>query len=571
MLDVSDFRLRPYQQDAVNAVFEAYSRGVRRQLISMATGLGKTIVFSEVIRRRGGTALVIAHRDELVRQAVDKIRLVIPDGQIGVVKALEDEYSAPIVVASVQSLHEQRLKRWEPGRFRTLVVDEAHHSAAPSYRRVIEYLQSDLLLGVTATPYRGDKVTLRGIFDEIVFSYGMREGIIEGYLADIEAYRIVTSIDLDDVRTYSGDFVEGDLARVVDVPERNKALVEAYLKYAYGAKAIVFAAGVEHAEHLAETFRDVGITAETIFGHTPVEERRAILDRFSRGETKVLCNVAVLTEGFDDPTIEAVILARPTKSLVLYTQMVGRGTRKAPGKEKFVLIDVVDATRRHKVVTVDELIGLPVGHVSGRRMSEVIEEYREETKKRYASVFRSFQLDDEIDITYHFERAVVDLVDLRKPEIDWRIVYDEIENLRSDGDALARALNEYAVKWGPRGEESPTDQQRYTLEKVFGWPKRYINTLKRFEASYAINLHMEQLAEYRTRLAQAWSTVLGIHEDFLVNMYFALPWQLRPASDKQRDLLRRFGVEPPETMTAGEASILIQKLLRRGPWESEES
>ncbi|MBT9282080.1 MAG: DEAD/DEAH box helicase family protein [Hydrogenibacillus schlegelii] len=554
--EASKITLRPYQEEAVAAVEAAYARGIRRPVVAMATGLGKTIVFAEILRRRGDTALVIAHRDELIRQAVEKIATVIPHAEIGVVKGQEDQPDAQIVVASVQSLHPKRLSRWAPGRFATVVIDEAHHAIAPSYRRVVDHLQPDLLLGVTATPFRGDRITLKGIFDDVVYSFGIVDGIRSGYLADIEAYRIETKISLDAVRTAAGDFVERDLARAIDVPDRNKAVVQAYRRHADGRKAIVFAAGVRHAESLVGEFRKDGVRAEAVFGHTPAEERRAVLERFRAGEIPVLVNVAVLTEGFDEPSVEAVILARPTKSLVLYTQMVGRGTRLSPGKDRVILIDVVDATVRHRLITIDELIGVPGRVKSGRRISDVVREEEKERTERYVAAVRMVAP----EIESHRVESI--FRDLRVPEYDWRDVLDAVETHREDREAYDAGREAFRMQWGDNPDTPLTEKQRAALV-AFGWPERHVKKLTRYEASFALDRHLALLEDVRWRRAVAWAEVLGTTPEDVVKKHFGQPWQVKPATEKQRALLKQFRVDVSPAMTAGEASIVIDMLLKK--------
>ncbi|PTQ56092.1 MAG: hypothetical protein BSOLF_0834 [Candidatus Carbobacillus altaicus] len=560
--EASKITLRPYQEEALSAIEEAYTRGIRRPVVALATGLGKTIVFSELLRRRGDTAMVIAHRDELIRQAVEKIRFVIPHAEIGIVKAEENQKDAQIVVASIQSLHEKRLRQWMPDRFATIVIDEAHHAIAPSYRRVAEYFRPDILLGVTATPFRGDRITLAEVFDDVVYSFGIVDGIRSGYLADIEAYRIETDINLDHVRTMAGDFSEKELIQAINTEERNQIVVHAYQHHADGKKTIIFAAGVPHAMQLVDRFRAVGIPADAVFGHTPVQERRSILERFRTGLVPVLVNVGVLTEGFDEPSVEAVILARPTKSRVLYTQMVGRGTRLSPGKDRLILIDVVDSTTRHRLISISELIGVPGDVKSGRRVTEAIREDEEERTKGYRTAIVQALPDARSE-------RVTDLFrDFRPPEYDWRDVLRMLDMHREDTESYASGRDAFRERWGDAPDTSVTDGQIAALTG-FGWPKRELKRLTRYEASYCIEQHLDLLQDVRRQRVEAWSEVLDLPPE-RVAQKFTQPWQFKPVTDKQKALLARFHVDVPPVMTAGEASILIDLLLSR-PKEKDEA
>jgi superfamily II DNA or RNA helicase len=363
---VAAYPLRPYQQEACAAVIAAYKSGLRRVLVQLATGLGKTILFAHLARalvERGGRVLVIAHRDELLEQARAKLLAVDPGASVGIVKAGQDEHDRAIVLASIQTIARMpRLKRL--GHFDLIVVDEAHHAVARTYRGVLEYLgaydppSQVFLLGVTATPGRGDGVGLATVFQKIVYRMGLLEGIKQGYLCDVRAKSVMLATDFDDVHTRGGDLVEGELGRALLAADAPEHVLRAYQEVASGRRAIVFTPTVAVATAMAATFAAAGIPAAMISGQTPHDERKAILERLSSGEVRVVANCAVLTEGFDCPPVDCIVVARPTKSALLYSQMIGRGTRTHAGKADCLVVDVTAQAGRHDLCSVANLFGL---------------------------------------------------------------------------------------------------------------------------------------------------------------------------------------------------------------------
>lgn len=380
--------LRDYQRDALARVDAAEARGVRRQMIVAATGLGKTIMFAALAEARGGRTLILAHRDELVAQAVAKVLEVWPDAHVGVVKAERNEVHAQVVVASVQTLaRPARLAGLNPTGgmfgdvepFGLVVVDEAHHAAADTYRAILTHLRAGepggpaddpetiedwlepgpLLLGVTATPDRGDGRGLDDLFDEVVASYDILWGIRSGYLADLRGLRVtLDALNLDDVKVTRGDYQAGAAGRALHDAGSAAAVVRAWQEHAPGRPTLVFTPTVALAEEMAAEFVGAGVPSACVSAGTPLEDRRLILRAFAEGRVRVLTNCAVLTEGYDEPSVSCVVVARPTKSRALYAQMVGRGTRRHPDKTDCLVLDVVGATDAHSLVTIPSLFGL---------------------------------------------------------------------------------------------------------------------------------------------------------------------------------------------------------------------
>lgn len=359
----SDLPLRPYQTTALSRILNAYIDGKRSIGISLPTGCGKTIIFLALARgvlEAGGRVLIVAHRDELILQPIEKLSLVWPEApEPGVIKAERFEPDPPMVLASIQTLW-RRLDRMKE-KFDLLVFDEAHHAAADTYRRTLDrFLELNpemAVLGVSATFFRHDEKDLKEIFEEVVFEYSVLEAIADGFLCGIDYRAIRTHCDISHVKFdhRTGDFSLSQLARAVNTPERNKFAVEKWIELARNRKTIVFCADVQHALDMAETFKDQGVRVATLTGETPLQERRELLKDFARGKISVITNCMVLTEGFDDPAVDCLLLARPTASKGLYVQMVGRGLRLYPNKKNCLIIDLVDISHRHSLISIADL------------------------------------------------------------------------------------------------------------------------------------------------------------------------------------------------------------------------
>src|SRR5882762_11162753 len=363
--------LRPYQREALTAVRDAYKAGKRRVIVSLPTGTGKTVVFAHFPRvlNMKKRLLVLAHREELLLQARDKFRSIDPELKAEIEQAgARAAADAKVVIASVLTLarNAARLSRLQPDDFSIIVVDEAHHAVAPSYRRIFDHFglfgpgATRYLVGFTATPRRGDKQGLGEVFEEVCYARDMREMIAGRYLSPIAGWRVDSDLSLDNVKVRHGDFVESQLARVVNTPLRNNLLVKAYRDFATARRAIVFCVDVAHAKDVHHAFAEAGIRAAPVWGDLSRDQRRSTLARFSAGEIDVVTNCNLLTEGFDEPRVDCVIMARPTRSKLLYAQMVGRGTRLHPGKKDLMVIDVADNSRTHQLPGLHNLFNLPL-------------------------------------------------------------------------------------------------------------------------------------------------------------------------------------------------------------------
>lgn len=341
-------KLRDYQEEALKVIARRYDEGVNRQLLSLATGAGKTVIFATMISEWKRPTLVLAHTNELLTQARDKIKMVAPGLDVGILNGQTKGLDHAVVVASIQSARQpETLAALQARDFSLLVADECHHFAAPGTRTVLELLGfsqdvEKLLVGFTATPFRSDGIGLGGIFDEVVFEKSVCSLIEGGYLVPPRGIRISTDLDLRGVAQNRGDYAGSALAAVMDTQEVRSLVFEAYQKHAMGRSTICFASSVQHARSLAEGFNSMGISAHCVHGGTPREERDKAIAGFKDGEIEVLTNCNVLTEGYDAPSTECVIVARPTRSRGLYQQMVGRGLRRFPGKSECLVLDFGD-------------------------------------------------------------------------------------------------------------------------------------------------------------------------------------------------------------------------------------
>ena len=332
-------QLRDYQEQAVDAVFKEWADGRSKTLLVCPTGTGKTVIFSEIVRRivaAGKRVLVLAHREELLNQAAEKIETLT-----GCMTALEKgtqtsvHSMAPITIASVQTLsRENRLQAFEPDHFDTVIIDEAHHALSTTYRRIIDHFQAKYL-GVTATPDRGDKKKLGEIFDSLAFEYSTITAINQGYLVPIIAKQIPLKIDISQVGRSGGDYAAGDSGHAIE-PYLSEIAREVK-PLSSDRKIVMFLPLIETSRKMVKALQDIGISAAEVNGESA--DRAEIIRDFERGKYSVLCNAMLLTEGWDCPAVDCIVILRPTKIRSLYVQMVGRGTRPAPNKKDLLLLD----------------------------------------------------------------------------------------------------------------------------------------------------------------------------------------------------------------------------------------
>lgn len=349
--------LRPYQEEARKAIEGQWKSGVRKTLLVLPTGCGKTIVFAKVTEdqvRKGDRVLILAHRGELLEQAADKIA---KSTKLGCATEKAEQTCLGswfrIVVGSVQSLmREKRLSQFPEDYFNTIIIDEAHHCISDSYQKILNHFSGAKILGVTATPDRGDMRNLGEVFDSLAYEYTLPKAIREGYLSPIKALTIPLTLDLSGVAIQSGDFKAGDVATALD-PYLYQ-IADEMANYCRGRKTVVFLPLVKTSQKFRDILNEKGFRAAEVNGES--KDRTEILEAFENGEYDVLCNSMLLTEGWDCPSVDCVVVLRPTKVRSLYSQMVGRGTRLCPGKEHLLLLDFLWHTERHELCHPADLI-----------------------------------------------------------------------------------------------------------------------------------------------------------------------------------------------------------------------
>lgn len=342
--------LRPYQQEAMDAILEAWENGTNKTLLVLPTGCGKTIVFAKVTEecvRQGNRVLILAHRGELLEQAADKI--VKATGLMCATEKAEETCLGSwfrITVGSVQSMmRESRLSRFPDDYFDTIIIDEAHHCISDSYQRVLRHFPEAKILGVTATPDRGDMKNLGQVFESLAYEYTLPRAIKEGYLSPIKAVTIPLKVDLTGVGVQSGDFKVGDLGTALD--PYLEGIATEMEKYCREKKTVVFLPLVKTSQKFRDILNAHGFQAAEVNGES--QDRAEILREFDSGRYNVLCNSMLLTEGWDCPSVDCIVVLRPTKVRSLYCQMVGRGTRLSPGKDHLLLLDFLWHTERHEL------------------------------------------------------------------------------------------------------------------------------------------------------------------------------------------------------------------------------
>ncbi len=455
-------QLRPYQQSAVEAIEAQWAQGRRRTLLVLPTGCGKTIVFCALAARcvrEGQRVLILAHRGELLDQAADKLRKAT-----GLGCAVEKADSTclgswfRVTVGSVQSLQrDSRLSRFPEDYFDTIIIDEAHHALAEGYRRVLEHFPAARVLGVTATPDRGDMKNLGEVFDSLAYEYTMTRAVRDGYLCPIKAVTVPLTLDITGVGVQNGDYKAGDLGDALE--PYLEQIAEVIAEECARRRTVVFLPLVRTAQKMRDILRQHGMAAEEVNGASP--DRTDILTRFDRGETQVLCNAMLLTEGWDCPAVDCVVVLRPTKQRGLYCQMVGRGTRLHPGKEHLLILDFLWHTERHALCRPAHLVS-PSEEVAAR-MTAIAEAAASAGEPRQLDVL-DMAAQAESDVVAQREEALAK--QLREMRTRKRRLVDP---LQFEVSIQAEDLSGYVPSFGWQCEPV-SDKQREDLERAGIFP-----------------------------------------------------------------------------------------------------
>lgn len=446
-------KLRKYQEEAREAVQQEWEEGRKRTLLVLPTGCGKTIVFSKIIEDRvrlGERVLVLAHRSELLEQASDKLKTAT-----GLGTALEKAESTSIgswfrvVVGSVQTLQrEKRLSQFPPDYFDTIVIDEAHHAISDGYQRVLQHFEDANVLGVTATPDRTDKQNLGKYFDSLAYEYSLIDAIKSGYLSKITALTVPLTLDISKVSMSAGDFKASEVGTALD--PYLEQIADEMVKQCADRKTVVFLPLVKTSKKFRDILNKKGFKAAEVNGES--EDRAEILEDFDKGKYNVLCNSMLLTEGWDCPTVDCVVVLRPTKSRSLYSQAIGRGTRLAPGKENLLILDFLWHTERHELCRPAHLIT-----DSPEVAKKMVENMAEQTNQQFELLEAEETASKDV-VAEREEALAKQLSEMRKRKR--RLV----DPLQFEMSIQAEDLADYVPAFGWQ-QAPPSEQQINALEK----------------------------------------------------------------------------------------------------------
>ena len=446
--------LRPYQTEAKENIFSEWNKGVKRTLLVLPTGCGKTIVFAKVAEEcvnNGDRVLILAHRGELLEQASDKIAKATGLG-CAVEKAEQTCLGSwfRITVGSVQSLmKEKRLNQFCPDYFSTIIIDEAHHCLSDSYQRILKHFSGAKVLGVTATPDRGDMRNMGEFFESLAYEYTLPKAIKSGYLSPIKALTIPLKMDLTGVGVQAGDFKLGDIGTALD-PYLHQ-IADEMVNYCMDRKTVVFLPLVKTSRKFMNILNEKGFRAAEVNGDS--RDRTDILEAFDRNKFNVLCNSMLLTEGWDCPSVDCIVVLRPTKVRSLYSQMVGRGTRLLPGKEYLLLLDFLWHTERHELCHPADLI------CTDKEVAKKMTQNLEEAAGMPMDIEEAEKSASEDVVTQREEALAKQLEEMKRRKKKL------VDPLQFEMSIQAEDLSGYVPAFGWE-MAPPSDKQKQSLEKL---------------------------------------------------------------------------------------------------------
>lgn len=534
--------LRNYQSETVEAVFREWESGTISTLVVLPTGAGKTVVFSEIIRRaQPKRCLVLAHREELIFQAREKIEKIAGiecDIEMAEMRASLSLFNqAQCVIATVQTMS-RRLEQFDPYGFQVVIVDECHHSTANSYQKILNHfkINPDIrILGVTATPDRADEEALGQIFDTVAYDYEILDAIHDGWLVPVEQQMVhIADLDFSNVRTTAGDLNGADLSAVMEVEATMQGIVGSSIDILGGRQALLFAASVKQAEMSCEIFNRHRVNMATfICGTTERDKRAEIFDAFRNGKYQVLCNCGIATEGTDLPMVEVILNGRPTKSRSLYAQIAGRALRPLPGtvdgletpderksaiagsaKPSALLVDFVGNSGRHKLMSATDILG-------GKVSQEAVDAANEEALSAGKAVDiiellegKEKEIQDALEERKRLEEArkakLVAKVSYSTQKIDPFTIY-HLKPVQERGWHHGKVLSEkqraLLLKMGVDGDSMPYAQAKQLIDHQFKrWKEglatlKQCNTLKRFGYD-AAGMKMSDASSLLDRIAK---------------------------------------------------------------------
>ncbi|KAI9273200.1 P-loop containing nucleoside triphosphate hydrolase protein [Helicostylum pulchrum] len=566
--------LRPYQQDCITTSLLKLKEGCQKQVVSLPVGSGKTVIMSNLIplipnpTPKATKVLLLAHRTELLDQAHNQITKYNPDLVVHVEQGRRkvDIDKADVIIASVPRLGRENsasIEKYDPSLFKAILIDEAHHAVASTYVNILKHFgtydkNSHILVwGCSATVRRHDGLSLSDVFDDITYHVDFLKMIEQRYLSQMKVTTINTHVDLDNVGVGQHDFKQAELSRAVNTKTRNEVILSSWKKYAHEKdrkSTLVFAVDIPHTVELCNTFRDAGIEASFITSKTPALSRHEILQDFKSGKIPVLVNCAILTEGTDIPRVDCILLARPTKSSILFQQMFGRGLRLFPGKEDCLLIDFVDNFKKSGsagLVTIPTLLGLSTKEMI--EDSDILALEKQAVKEK--QVIEQQQEEEQQQL-----ESDPSLVKIRITE------YDSLNELMVD---LSGSVEIRSASYNGWVDIGPDKCALHVLTKGFLvltkgpvlWSGSFLYENNKFRARpIQIPLEADNMI-CAVRAADTWiQKKFGKMNPYISQMSRNAPFRKDRVTEAQKRALSRYKIETPAQMNKGQAMDLLTRL-----------